>query len=159
MAEKLVREVYEVRGFDFTHCCGINSMYNLELGESVMQRLFGMVEFEPPIYRAERKPSFKKWHGRIRGIEGAYLNVSEVSGYLTRVSLVYRESDTDAVQDIKTILGGIKTRTGKKKTLLDCVVDRSKNITDERKEDDVKSSEEKPIDINKLPSCAIYSSN
>ena len=146
MAEKLVREVYEVRGFDFAHCCGINSMYNLELGESIMQRLFGLVDFELTVYRTKRKPGFKKWNGKIKGLEGAYLNVSEVSGYLTRVSLVYKESDAEIVKDIKAVLGGIKTRTLGKKTLLDCFAESSKN-------------EENHVNVKKLPSCGRYSSD
>ena len=124
-------------------------MYNLELGESIMQRLFQLVDFQLKVYREKRKPGFKKWHGKIKCLEGAYLNISEVSGYLTRVSLVYRESDRESVRDIKAVLNGIRTRTIGKKTLLDCVADLSKKD----------KSEGKPIEVNKLPPCTRYSSN
>ncbi len=158
--EKLAREVYEIRGFDFTFCCAINSMYNLELGESLAQRLEGLIDFRAGIEKFQKKVGFRKWRGKIKGVDGAYIGISEVRNYLTRVSLVYRESDREKINDIRAVLKGVQTRNIGKKTLLDYAVEMIKKEKPEKKHEEESEKKDKKLeDLKPLPQCGIYSSD
>ena len=122
-----MREVYEIRGYDFALCCGVNSMYDLEFGDNLIQRLSGIVNLDlkidkkdKPLYKrtdARIKPRarLRKWRGNVSGLENVYVTVSEVRNYLTRVSLDFKNEDSDKLGEVRAVLGGI--RIGKKSFL------------------------------------------
>ncbi len=147
-----MREVYEIRGYDFALCCAINSMYDLEFGENLTQRLSGLVDLGVKIDRVEKRPDkkvrIKKWKGKIKGLDEGYVTISEVKGYLTRVCLDFRPQDADEMPEIRAILRGISVRAHGKRTLAECRIDLETKLEDK-----------KPVNNGYLGSCGIYSSD
>jgi hypothetical protein len=148
-----MREVYEIRGYDFALCCGINSMYDLEFGNNLVQRLSGLVNLEIKIDKGDKplnkktdariksRTRLRKWKGNVYGLEDVHVTISEVRNYLTRVSLDFKNEDSNKLEEVRAILSGI--RIGKKSFL------------DFRK----KHEEVKPEISRDLGRCGMYSSD